>query len=101
MKNTAFILLFLLPLISSAETCRKPIYARAHITEFVASIPFPKILNYTKNVNINIDCSFYKKIKVGDILDAEESKSFIFIGNNPSLIPHGSIKRIKYHVLSK
>lgn len=91
-------ILFILINLSLAEECRKNIYVEKTITEFMIQMNKKKIIDkIVIQENISIDCSFYHKIKEGDIFSVPETKRL----KGFFLIPQMSIQRTQYKVLKK
>ena len=85
--------------IYAQSDCYKQIKVREFVEEFKMSLPFMKIEKKEQNSQIHIKCSLYKDISVGDFLDAEQMKEFIYFEDN--IVPFGKMRRIKYKVLEK
>ena len=85
--------------IYAKEDCYKQIKVREFIEEFKMSIPFMKIEKKEQNSKISINCSLYKRISVGDLLESDQIKDFVYFEDN--VVPFGNMKRIKYKVLEK
>lgn len=89
--------------IYSQDNCIKTIYVEEHTEQFIASFPFPRITKEIQKKHIEIECSLYKQINIGDKLYSEQVKEFVYeTSDKPTFVlPHGKMKKKSYVVLNK
>lgn len=93
------LLLLFIPFISDAEDCVKSIRVHQQTHQFFVAFPFPRIITTDKDTSININCSLYDKIQIGEYLETDQIKQFNMDLNDG--IPHGVLTKHNFKVLSK